>query len=297
MTHLRIALCSDTHFWPGAIQGFGSQLQPRSDEILAALLADLKAAQPDIILHLGDLTCGGGSFDMPAATFQPALATLVKELQSVGAAFYGLPGNHDCLLGEDWAYAEGLLGLGSGLGRTIDTPAARLILLNAQGHDQAQRTAGLPGDPTSGWVHAAELARLEAALASAGSRPVLIFCHQLLHRWQGEQPWADLYGIQNAQAVMAVLARYPNVRAVFQGHAHRLDVQCAPLGDHDGWFVVLPAVIEYPIAWLDLDLQPGVLHCTLRRLPLPELAEQSRQVNMTDWRAGRSEWENFTIAL
>lgn len=298
MPQTRIALCSDTHFWPGAEQRFGqfgSQLQPWSGEIAAALVAELDAAQPEIILHLGDLTCGGGSFAMPAKSFQAALAEIITDLQSLGAAFYGLPGNHDFLLEDDWSYAEGLLGLGSGLGRTIDTPVARLVLLNAQGHSADQRNAALPGDPIYGFVHAGELARLEADLASAGDRPVLIFSHQLLHPWAGVQPWAELYGIQNGQEVLAILARQANVRAVFQAHAHRLDVQQASLGEHECTFVVLPAVIEYPLAWLELELSSTAAQCKLCRLPLPHLAEVSRQSGEIDWRAGRPEWEDFTI--
>jgi Icc protein len=300
MNQTRIALCADTHIWPNAVQRFGqfgSQLQPWSQDIQAVLLAELAAAQPDIILHLGDMTCGGGSFHMPAETFHVTLAEVITGFQSLAAEFYGLPGNHDYIIGDDWSYAEQLLGLGSGLGRTIDTPAARLILLNAQGHSQAQRDAAVPNDPTYGWVNAAELARLEEALATTGDQPVLIFSHQLSHRWGGDQSWADLYGIQNAAEVLAVLARYQNVKAVFQAHAHRLDVQMAPLGKHQCWFVVLPALIEYPLAWLELDLRPGSVQCTLRRLPLHDLAELSCQSGAIDWRAGRPEWRNFTIPL
>jgi 3',5'-cyclic AMP phosphodiesterase CpdA len=300
MTRTRIALCADTHVWPNAVQRFGqfgSQLQPWSQEIQAVLLAELAAAQPDIVLHLGDFTCGGGSFDMPAETFHTVLAEVIAGLQSLAADFYGLPGNHDYVVGKDWAYAEQLLGLGPGLGCTIDTPVARLILLNAQGHSQTQRDAAIPNDPTYGWVNAAELARLEEALASAGARPVLIFCHQVLYCWCGDQPWADLYGIRNAAEVLAVLARYPNVKAIFQAHAHRLDVQVAPLGKQQCWFVVLPAVIEYPLAWLELNVHPGAVQCTLRRLPRRDLAELSRQRGDIDWRAGRPEWGDFTIPL
>jgi 3',5'-cyclic AMP phosphodiesterase CpdA len=63
MTQTRIALCSDTHFWPGATRNYGleeEQLQLWSEIIQGTLLAELELAAPDLTLHLGDLTCGVG---------------------------------------------------------------------------------------------------------------------------------------------------------------------------------------------------------------------------------------------
>jgi 3',5'-cyclic-AMP phosphodiesterase len=300
MTPTRIALFSDTHFWPGAERRFGgagSQLQPYSNEICDVLLAELTTAQPDLLFHLGDLTCGGGAFQMPDDDFYPTLQDLVARVNQAPGDFYGLPGNHDAPLGQPWTFAEELLGLAPGQGRTVDTPQARLILLNAQGHDQPQIDAALPNDPVSGYVRPAELARLEADLADAGDRPVLIFMHQLLQPWAGDQPWADLYGVDNGAEVMRLLARHGNVRAVFQAHAHRFDVNPTTLGGGSCTFVVLPAVIEYPMAWLELMLDDGSAHLMLRRLPLRGLAEESRRAEESGWRAGRPQWQQTIIPL
>lgn len=294
----RLALCSDTHLWPNANQRFGNsgaQMQPWSTEIQATLLAEITAARPDLLLHLGDMTCGGGSFLMPVATFAPTLTELVAAFRQTPAQFYGLPGNHDCPAGGDWSLAEELFGLAAGQGSTIDTPSARLVLLHTQGHPAAVIAAAAPGDPCHGWVSPAELARVEQALATAGQRPVLLFCHQLLRPWVAEQPWADLYGIHNGAEVLALLQRYGNVRAVFQAHAHRLDVQHTLLGNHPCWFVVIPAVIEYPMAWLELTLSRDQVQVQMRRLPLLDLAQQSLHSGGGDWRAGRPEWRNFVI--
>lgn len=299
MTATTLALFSDTHFWPGAVQRFGggSQMQPSSHEIQRVLLAELTAAQPDLLLHLGDLTCGGGAFGMPDDRFYATLDGFVAELNQLPGEFYGLPGNHDAPLGQPWSFAEELLGLAPGQGRTVNTPQARLILLNAQGHDQAQIEAALPNDPVSGSISAAELARLEADLTGAGDRPVLIFMHQLLQPWAGDQPWAELYGVQNGAEALRLLARHGNVRAVFQAHAHRFDVRQTTLGGGSCTFVVLPAVIEYPMAWLELVLDDESAHLTLCRLPLRDLAEESRRSNDSGWRAGRPEWQQTVIPL
>lgn len=299
MTATTLALFSDTHLWPGATQRFGggSQMQPWSHEIQNVLLAELAAARPDLLLHLGDMTCGGGAFEMPNDYFYPTLQGFVSELNGMPGDFYGLPGNHDAALGQPWTFAEELLGLAPGQGRTVDTPQARLILLNAQGHDQAQIDAALPNDPVSGYVSGAERARLEADLAGAGDRPVLIFMHQLLQPWAGDQPWADLYGVDNGAEVLRLLAHHGNVRAVFQAHAHRFDVNPTTLGGERCTFVVLPAVIEYPMAWLEVALADDSARLTLRRLPLHDLAEESRRAGESGWRAGRPEWQRTVIPL
>jgi len=300
MTVTRIALCSDTHFWFGCEQrfgNFGSQMQPWSGEIQSVLLAELAAIQPDLILHLGDFSCGGGSFGMTASEFTAVFTKIVEDFRKLPAPFYGVPGNHDSPLGQPWQLAETLLGLPPGQGLTVDMPNARLILLNAQGHDQAQIETALPSDPTFGWVSAAELARLETDLAEAGGRPVVLFAHQLLQRWEGEQPWADLYGIANADEVLAVLSRYGNVRAIFQGHAHRLDVQQFLLGARPCWSVILPPVIEYPMAWVELVLDVDGIQMVMRRLPLRDLAEDSLRAGNTDWRAGLPEWRNVRLGF
>jgi len=296
----RLALCTDTHFWPGCQQqlgGNGSQLQPWSDQILTTLLAEISAIGPDLVFHLGDLTCGGGSFEMPEAEFYATVDNTVAALRGLPGQFAILPGNHDCPPGGDWRYAEQTFDLGPGLGQTIDLPQARLVLLNAQGHSAAQIAETLPADPTYGWVSQAELARLDEALASAGERPVLVFVHQLLQPWAGEQEWKDLYGTENAAEVLAVLARYGNVRAVFQGHAHRLDVLRTDLGGQACTFVVSPAIIQYPLAWLQLDLADHRLQVAMKRLPLPELAQRSLTAGEDAWRAGWPAWAEFEIPL
>ena len=77
-----------------------------------------------------------------------------------------------------------------------------------------------------------------------------------------------------------------------------LDLSVQSVGGIDCAFVVVPAVIEYPIGWLMLELNEDGLTCQLQRLPLPELAELSRQSGEgQDWRAGRPEWSNFRIEL
>lgn len=298
-----IGLCADTHYWPQGqdyVTSDGSlQLQGSTQELLTALFDDLRRARLDLVLHLGDLTCGGGTYDMAPELFVNTVVELHRMYQGLNLPVYALPGNHDSLPGVGgWDVFHDVWGLEPGLGATIDLPLARLVLLNTHGHSPAQIAQAEEFDPVYGWVCEAELQRLDAALAGAGSRPVLIFTHQLLAPWSHPMAWRDYYAVRNAGAVRAVLSRHQNVSAVFQAHAHRFDVRRLVLGAQECTFVVLPSLIEYPLAWVRLDLAPHLLRMRLCRLPLPELQAATRASGSGQaWRAGRSEWWDLTIPL
>jgi Icc protein len=305
----RIALCTDTHNWmppPGNVSP-GAQavvLQHDSPAVQAALLDVLRAEQSDLVIHLGDFTCGGGYFHMPPADFAPVSAAIRRDFAALPMPVYVLPGNHDCVPGGgDWRVFEQIWGLRHTLGHTVDLPAARLILVHSQGHSPAQLAAAAPDDPIYGWVGDEELARLDADLTGAGDRPVILFLHQLLIPWGSGPDYVDYYGTGNADRVLEIVDRHANVRAVFQGHAHLYDVQERNVGIRPCPFIVTPAVIDYPLGWLDLELDEGCLRVTLRQLPLPGLIERSRSGPpgnggaSQEWRAGRPEWRNLVIDL
>lgn len=298
---VHIALITDTHAWPGCRRSFGhkgEQLQPWFDTIHSTFLAEVRQAEPDILIHLGDFTCGGGTFQMPDDAFFATFKQLCDDYSGAAATFYGMPGNHDCPAGtNDYAFCEELLGFAPRLGRTLDTADARLVFLHCQGHSDAARQAALPNDPTSGWISDAELARLDQALAEAGDRPVLLFAHQLLHPWANPTPFRSLYAVENSEAVLEILAKHGNVRAVFQGHAHLLDVQTVTIGHHPVTFVVAPSLIQFPLGWLLLTLTAESLRVQYRPLPLPELSERSRAAEGSDWRGNNPDWHDFTVPL
>jgi 3',5'-cyclic AMP phosphodiesterase CpdA len=298
----RIALVTDTHAWPGSQHSFGNeqeQLQPWFETIHATFLAEVRSVSPDMLIHLGDFSCGGGSFEMPEDAFAAAMERLNRDFRSAAPAFYGLPGNHDCPAGSnDYSFCEGRLGLAPRLGLTVDTDAARLVFLHSQGHSDEQRRAALPRDPTHGWIADAELERLDRSLAEAGERPVIVFTHQLLHPWANAQRWRGLYAVANSEAVLEMFARHGNVRAVFQGHAHILDMREVTVGGKSIRFVVAPSLIQYPLGWLLLTLTAGALRVQYRALPLPELSEHSRTAGIgSDWRTPDRAWLDFTVEL
>ena len=192
-----IGLCTDTHLWLGGehdrSEHGGLQLQGASEVLLATLVDELAAAKLDLVLHLGDLTCGGGGYAMPVDAFQATLDWIHAGFARLDTPVHAIPGNHDALPGAGgWGYVSQLWGLEPGLGLTIDLPAARLVLLNTHGHTPAQIAEAEECDPIWGWVSEQELARLDDALGTVGERPVLLFSHQLLQPWRGGDRWAEL---------------------------------------------------------------------------------------------------------
>jgi 3',5'-cyclic AMP phosphodiesterase CpdA len=299
-----IAIVTDTHLWqrrqPVIMADGTLQLQPWSERLLDTLIADLAAAQVDLVVHLGDQTCGGGSYAMPPDEFAATLHHIHARLHTLSVPVVALPGNHDARPGDgDLSDFHALWQYEPGLGKMIDLPHARLILLNTMGHSPEQIAAAEDHDPVYGWVSAAELQRLDTALATADGRPVLLFAHQLLAPWQDGRPWHDYFGIANAPDILSVIERRGGVRAIFQGHAHRLNLQerrCA--ADQSCVFGVMPALIEYPVGWMQLTLTATQGHCLLQRLPLAQIANLSAQSGSgQSWRQGEPAWRDYRFPL
>ncbi len=300
---VRIGLCTDTHVWPDGQDHIGSEgnllLLSESARLLDRMVDEFAAHNLNAVIHLGDFTCGGGYFSMPSQEFYAAADMNRNAFDRLPMPGFGLPGNHDCPPGaknRPWRYVEEQWDLLPGMGLTVDTPYARLILLNAQGHAPDQIVEALPDDPIYGWVSDAELARLDEALASAGGRPVVIFVHQLLRPWISDRPWQDFYLVHNAEAVLDRMAFHGSVRAVFQGHAHMLDVHESTIGNGRCHFIVTPAVVEYPHGWLELAIEAEQLRCRLQLLPEPELRHTTKNSGPGHaWRAGKAAWHDFCI--
>lgn len=92
----------------------------------------------------------------------------------------------------------------------IDLPDARLVLLD---------TLGLAEHHHAGFLCPARLAWLETQLATAGSRPVLIFMHHPPHDtgFRG----MDEIRLVNGDAFYDTVVKHGNVRHIFAGHVHR----------------------------------------------------------------------------
>lgn len=168
-----------------------------TEATLAAVLGDLGAARPApaFVLATGDLseTASDASYRRLAARFR-----------ALERPVHCLPGNHDDPAAMDRVLAGGAIATAF----VVDDGAWRVVLLDSH-------VAGAP----HGRLGAEQLARLDAALASAPGRFALIAVHH--QPVEIASPWMDDMGLLDAADLFAVLDRHDSVRAVIWGHIHQ----------------------------------------------------------------------------
>ncbi len=162
---------------------------------LKTLLKRVLAIKPDILLATGDL-----SEDGSRVSYQ-ALQSLFKPL---GVPVLALPGNHD----DARALAETFPG------SPVDT-----IGISAHGAWKIIRlNSCLPGKP-EGRISEKILVELEGFLKNNDRHPLLIALHhQPVHVGS---PWIDKYALLDSGALLEMVDRYANVKAVLWGHVHQ----------------------------------------------------------------------------
>jgi Icc protein len=187
-----------THFTDPHLYG-GEQEALRGVPTLPALKAALAHAQrrdwpPQAVLVTGDLVQ-----DDPAG--YPHFRQVFGEL---GVPVLCLPGNHD----EPRAMQRELAREPFVLGGFVDIGRWRIVLLDSC----------IPG-AASGALSAAELERLDTALATAEGRHCMVCLHH--HPVLMASRWLDRVGLTNAAEFLHTLDAHRNVRAVVWGHVHQ----------------------------------------------------------------------------
>jgi 3',5'-cyclic-AMP phosphodiesterase len=193
MSAVRITQFTDPHLY--GLEGESL----RGVATLPALTAALAHARtrdwpPDALLVTGDIVQ-----DDPAGYvhFRRLFGTL-------GAPVLCLPGNHD----EPEAMRRELAQQPFVLGGYVDLGRWRIVLLDSC----------VPG-AAGGALGAAELARLEEALASAGGRHCMVCLHH--HPVPMSSRWLDRVGLSNAAEFLHTIDAHRNVRAIVWGHVHQ----------------------------------------------------------------------------
>jgi Icc protein len=163
---------------------------------LHAALAQARARDwpPDALLVTGDLV-----HDDPEGYRHFRRVT-----GGLGVPVLCLPGNHD----EPEAMQRELAGKPFVLGGFEDIGRWRIVLLDSC----------LPGS-ARGALSAQELAALEEALSSAGTRHCMVCLHH--HPVPMASRWLDRVGLTNAAEFLHVIDRHSNVRAIVWGHVHQ----------------------------------------------------------------------------
>jgi len=182
-------------------------------DVLAALVADVKAAGPDHVVISGDLTNFASHTEIAAAT---------KWLESLGPAsdLTVSPGNHDALSGKGVAGAgsdERFASWGPWLGDTGETqfPQVRVrgpvAIFNL--------CSGVPTAPllATGRLGEAQLQRLDAMLADPAYKD--LFRLVVLHHAPQKGAVSRRKALDDQEALRAVLAKR-GVDVVIYGHTH-----------------------------------------------------------------------------
>lgn len=191
---LRLLQITDTHLSAGSVDRLLGFDTGRSFDAVMDLACE-RFGRPDAVLATGDL-----SHDGSAASYR----TLAAGLHRIGAPVYWVPGNHDV------------------------EPVAAAVLNDAGLRSERRFVRGrwqviLLDSAVAGRVHGRlsgrELERLATSLEALPDHHALVCLHH--------QPvdvgsrWIDALGLENGAALMDLLARYPQVRAVLWGHVHQ----------------------------------------------------------------------------
>lgn len=184
---------SDSHLFAEAD---GRLLGMNTCDSLEKVIELVRAEQPqiDLILATGDLSQDGS-----VASYQ-RFHRLTADL---GTAARWLPGNHD----ELPAMREACRGSDL-LEPLLDLGQWRIILLDSS----------IPG-AVPGHLADDQLQLLEQALCEAPDRHHLVCLHH--HPVAIGCDWMEPIGLRNADALLAILERHPQTRALLWGHVHQ----------------------------------------------------------------------------
>jgi hypothetical protein len=168
--------------------------------------------------------------------------------------------------------AGGLGGTGQLLDYSFDVAdRLRVIVL-----DLVRREGG-----SGGLVQPGQAARVEAALASAGDRWVIVVSHQPLESSQG------------GERLLAILDRAPRVIAALSGHTHRSRITARPSRVGGYWLIATCSLIDFPQQLRALRLiEQGADAVALEtwmidHVPDGSIGDVSRQLAYIDAQGGR----------
>lgn len=188
---VRVLHLTDTHLLADPTAQWGHAHPAAAlKQVLASIRHD--PWRPDLCLVSGDLAEDGSD---------AAYVQLRDALDSLGVPVRVVPGNHDDPQVMRRLFSEGPVRWS----RTIDAGAWRILLLDSQLIGQARGRLGPE-----------ELAALDSSLRAEASRPTLVVLH---HPIAAVCPMPSCQ-LEGASEFIAIVQRYPQVRAAIAGHTH-----------------------------------------------------------------------------
>ena len=190
---IRLVQLTDTHISADEDELLGGV---NTTGTLLDVIADVERQEDvDLVLLTGDLA------ETPSVETYNKLAQILRQ---VNLPVYCLPGNHD-----EPRLMRRLLNTGNVSTANFLTGGTwSIILLNT--HEAGER---------GGYLSAAELSCLEAALERSCDKHVLICLHH--HPVNIHSAWMDAMALKNSEALFRVLDRHNNIRGIIWGHIHQ----------------------------------------------------------------------------
>lgn len=185
----------------------------------------------DLILLTGDL-----AQDPSLESYRRILASLeAYQMQCIC-----LPGNHD-----DYGLMQQVFNTDRiNCRKKVLLDNWQVISLNSQ----------IPGEP-GGRLSIEELDFLQNCLSENPDRHALIAIHH--HCWESNSPWMDTMIIENRRELLAIAEKYPQVKAITNGHIHQvMDIKTSTfriLGTPSTCFQFTPGSTEFSVN----DMAPG----------------------------------------
>ena len=247
-----VTTVNDVHFGEevcGVLDGLETGPVYRSDpgadpypEVMnRGAIEEMAAADPDVVIVKGDLTCNGTDEEYAQfrAAYEPAF----------GERLVHVRGNHDGYHGGDYAATPV---------QRVDLPGVTLAVLDTTD----------PGH-TPGRVTADQLEWLDELAASA-DRPVLLFGHHHVWSPDSRQRPETYFGILPApsELLVEVVARRPSILGYFAGHTHRNRVRRIGRTGERPW-VEVACVKDYPGTWAEYRVHEGGVLQVHRRISTP----------------------------
>lgn len=145
---------------------------------------------------------------------------------------------------------------------------------------------------SGGYVSPAMMRFVAGALNEATEEHIVVLGHHLLYRaWEpySLQSWDKDYLVGNRDALIALLASHPRVRAYLCGHHHASRIQrIAARGSAGGFYHILTASPpSFPHSARLLRFEADGIHVEMLRPQIPGLLEEGRAAILTGRKAQR----------
>jgi len=190
---IRIAQITDCHLPADPKQAYRG-IDPYKN--LKTLLQKVKRLKPDLVLATGDLSEDGS---------RASYLALRKLFSQIGVPVLALPGNHD-----DAALLAQLFP-----GSPVDT----VSVTDHGGWQIIRLNSCLPGKPY-GRISEGSVCALENILKQDAGRPRLLAVHH--QPLVIGSPWIDKYRLFEPEALLQIVDRYTDIKAVVWGHIHQV---------------------------------------------------------------------------